>query len=130
MKTRVTIAIVVAVLASGPAALAQQFYTPVNSWQANYTLTASGTVPCSGATCSVSQSASSTAIIASGDTSCAASDWEVSSVSFTGSLDDVVTFNCGSGPGPLDTYSGTSSLSSGNLLFVDPSNPDSGQMTG
>jgi RHS repeat-associated protein len=121
MKAYAVVAIVMTVLALGSTVRAQTCWTPVNSWQANYTLTASGTVPCSGATCSVNQSASSTAIIASGDTSCSASDWDVTSVGFTGSLDDVITINCGSGPVPVDTFSGTNSVSSSSLLFVNPS---------
>jgi RHS repeat-associated protein len=122
MKTYAALATILTVLAVAPALRAQQCYTPITSWQGNYSLNASGSSSCNGGSCTISQTAASDVNMNSSFASCSSASWSGTDANFTGSLSDTDLMPCVNGGQQTLTLSGTGSGSSSSQLSINVSN--------
>jgi RHS repeat-associated protein len=122
MKTYAALATILTVLAIGPAVRAQTCYSPITSWQGNYSLNASGSSSCNGGSCTISQTAAADVNMNSSFASCSSASWSGTDANFTGSLSDTDVFPCVNGGQQTLTLSGTGSGSSSSQLSINVSN--------
>jgi YD repeat-containing protein len=121
MKTYAVVAIVMAVLAMEPAVQAQTCWTPVKSWHGNYTLTASGTVSCSGggATCTADQLAVGEVSATSGACSSGVLEWAFTDMVTTATLNDTMVIPCDPGSQTFTLTGSGGGFSPGDILSFD-----------
>jgi RHS repeat-associated protein len=104
MKVYAAVATVVASLVMVCAVHGQQCYTPVTSWQVNYSLNGSGTGACadgqSGATCTTNETATGTDSYTMGVASCSSLQWGPtdSGMVTSASVNDMEQYQCQTNP--------------------------------
>jgi hypothetical protein len=104
MKNYAGLVIVITALAMGPAGRAQTCYTPVRSWQVNYSLSGSASGACLdgqiGATCTTNQAATGTDSYPTEGVSCSSLQWGPSNSGTvtSGSVNDKEQYQCKAKP--------------------------------
>jgi RHS repeat-associated protein len=126
MKTYTAAAIILAVLAITPSLWAQSCYSPITSWQGNYSVNGSASQgSCNwepGATCTTSHAVAANVNIVGGALSCSEAYWSNTDSITSVSLNDSVVYPCGQSQQQSITAVGTGGgLSASDLIIYSSS---------